>query len=435
MKNKYFTVLFSTSMLLFSFTSHAQTVSIDCDSGDSLIDAVNGALPGTTILVSGTCYESITITTDDLTLIGDDSGSKATLSGITFPFPQSLITVESAVRVNISGFMLEKGLFGVLAKDNASISVANTDIVDNTIGISITTNAHAHLKDINIEGTEPRTMVLGLEITDSAVVRVEGTINISGSHAFGFQVITTSSLTLLKDAIFNSTGNTLGGQISVGSAFFANDNASMNTNENSTIGFSCNTGSSCLLFNASINANDNGLDGVDIVSAGNLEVDGHSVVTATNNGREGISIDDSTVNLFGFFSTAPGLPKIVATNNGNNGVFVEFGSKLDIGRNSAIIASDNGAAGVRLDDNSSAIIQRSEITGNHGSIHEHNNPPPKHLGAKHHHADIIASFGSRISFRQNPDSAGVVTPNNVGVAFCDRSSRARGDIKCKRRNF
>jgi len=348
MKNNHFALLSTIFALLFTLSSLVQAapVSVDCDSGDLLTDAINSASPGTIILVSGTCRESVTITTNDLTLIGDDSGSRATLSGMDFPAPQSLITIDSAVRINISGFILEKGLFGILAKDNASVAIANTDTINNIIGIIITTSSHANLKDVNIKGTEPHAMVIGLEVTGGAVVRTEGIVNISGSASFGFDVIIASSLTLLNGAVFNSFENTLGGQVSVGSAFFADTDASMNIHNNATIGFSCNSGSSCRLFNASINANDNGLDGVDVVSAGNLEIDGHSVVTATNNGREGISIDDSTVNLFGFFSTDPGLPKIVTTNNGKNGVFLEFGSQLDIGHNGSIIATDNGAAGV-----------------------------------------------------------------------------------------
>lgn len=427
---------------ILNTSAYAATVTVDCDSGESLNDAVIAATPGTTISVSGTCRESIKITTNDLTLVGDESGTRATLSGTTFFFPQSLFIIDGAVRVSLSGFNLDNGLFGVFAKNNASVAVTNTDAIDNIIGIHVLTNSHAHLKDVNMTGTAgAEKMALGLEVVDGSVVRIENSVNISGSLAFGFDIITGSSLSLLEEATFTSANNTLGGQISVNSAFFAAKNSTINTHNNATLGFSVNTGSTAMLFNAALNTHDNGLDGVDVVSAGNFEIDGHSIVTATNNGREGISIDDSTVNLFGFFSTAPGLPKIVSTNNGANGVLVEFGSKLDIGRNSSIIAADNGDAGVRLDDGSSAILQRSEMSGNQSKLHEsdnHSHSHEKNHNKHHHHrannADVVVTFGSRVSFRQNPDSAGNVTPNQISLAICDSSSLSRGDVKCKHRH-
>ena len=136
--------------------------------------------------------------------------------------------------------------------------------------------------------------------------------------------------------------------------------------------------------------------------------------------------------MFGFFSTAAGLPHIISRANTGNGVLVESTSKLDVGRNSSITSHDNGSAGVRLDDGSSAVIQRAEIHNNNGLLPRNNDPEEDKHNAGNHPADVVVTFGSRISFNQEADNAGNVTPNMIGLALCDRTSLSRGDTRCKR---
>ena len=169
-----------------------------------------------------------------------------------------------------------------------------------------------------------------------------------------------------------------------------------------------------MLFNANMTASNNGLDGLDVVSASNFEVDGESQLTAEFNGREGVSIDNSTFNMFGFFSGVPGLPNVTANNNTINGVHVESTSKFDVGRNASVTALNNGNAGVLLDDGSSAIIQRADINDNNADFGNGN-------GAVK--ADIVATFGSRVTFLNDS--------NSVGLLSCDNTSMARGDVKCQ----
>ncbi|MDX1811523.1 MAG: hypothetical protein R3240_06220 [Gammaproteobacteria bacterium] len=416
-------------MVLLSFQvvfSQAYAVDVDCTS-KSLQSAIYDASSGDVLNVTGTCNESITITKNDLTIIGNN----AVISGSALPFPMNLLTVDGAKRVYISGFKIEYGLFGMSIVNGASVHVSNTNIVDNIIGINVNGNAQIKLRDVDITDNGPHKMAVGLEVNDNSVVQVAGTVSISGCDAFGFDILVSSILSLeeerdhsLPGAALNSFDNLLGGQISVNSSFFARDRATVNVYNNGALGFSVNTGSTAMLFNATLKSHDNGLDGVDIVSAGNFELDGHSSIMSMNNGREGISVDDSTINLFGFFSTKKGLPELVVKGNAKDGIQLETGSLLDIGRNASVVSMNNGQAGLSLDDGSRAILQRAVMQNNAGDLRPNNRDEDN--------ADIIATFGSRITFRMNPDNSGNTTANKVGLALCDASSMARGDVKCRK---
>ncbi len=384
------------------FSAYAVVIDVNCTGGNSgvLSNTIAAAAPGTTINVTGTCNEAVTITTNDLTLVGNSGANKAVISGF---FPQDRIIIDGATRVNITGFVIENGVFGVRSMNSASFSLTDVDVINN---------------------------VLGVEFTNGSTVSFFGEVNVNNSQVFGLQVLTGSKLIIEENATCNILNNFLGSQISINSTLFATTGANIIVADNQTIGLSINTGSTAMLFNANIHTHDNGLDGLDVVSAANLEVDGESEIISENNGRDGISIDNSIVNMFGFFSTKPGFPRIVSHANTNNGIMVESTSKLDIGRNSSIASHHNGSSGVRLDDGSSAVLQRSEIHSNNGFLPRNND----HNEDKHNNrpADVVVTFGSRISFNQEVDNAGEVTANMIGLALCDRTSLSRGDVHCKR---
>ena len=161
----------------------------------------------------------------------------------------------------------------------------------------------------------------------------------------------------------------------MGASIFLNE-SSVNVTDNFTIGFSINTGASAVMFNSHMNTSGHGLDGLDVISAANLDVDAESSVTASNNGRDGVSIDDGTLNMFGFF-VDPG-PKLTANDNGNHGRF----------------ENDTGTGNDKDDS------ERKQLN-----------------------ADVVVAFGSRVTFLDN---------NNVGLALCDATSLARGNVKCRR---
>jgi len=394
-------LMFLSSIVL---SAQAVAVSVDCNSGPpgALSMAVASAAPGTTIDVKGTCHESVAITTNDLTLVGNSSGSKAIISGF---FPGDRLVVDGAVRVNIIGFVVEKGVFGIQAVGNASFSLTDVDVADN---------------------------ILGIEINKGSTASVSGDVSITGSRVFGLQVLTGSKLNLEENATLTIANNFLGSQVSINSTLFAGNRSKIMVMDNTTIGFSVNTGSTAMLFNADFHSKGNGLDGLDVVSHSNFEVDGESTVISESNSRDGISIDNSTLNMFGFFSSAAGLPRIISHANTGNGILVESTSKFDVGRNSSVASHHNGDAGVRLDDGSSAVIQRAEIHSNNGVLPRNDDHDEDKNNDHNRAADVVVTFGSRVSFNQEADNDDNVTPNMIGLALCDRSSLSRGDVHCKR---
>jgi len=391
--------IFTITFTFFMTIAQAEVINVDCDSSPAgaVSAALDTAQSGDDISVSGTCNDSLYINKSGITIVGNLSGSPATFAG---SFTQDGITIDGANRVTIAGVTISGNIIGIASMGNAGFT----------------------LRDVTLDGN-----IIGVDVNNGSSAKFEGGVAINNSFVFGLEVINTSTVTLVDGANCDLNNNRVGAQISIGSSFFASTGSHVVANNNSSLGFSINTGSTAFFFGANLTGNGNGLDGVDVVSAANLQMDGESELVAENNGREGVSIDNSIVNLFGFFSTKPGFPRISSNNNASNGILLEKTSKLDIGQNASVSASSNAAAGVRLDDGSSATLQRAVLLNNNGRF-------PAEAGEKADpiKADIVASFASRISFDQDPNNNGEVTPNQVGLAVCDNTSMARGDVKCHR---
>jgi len=323
------------------------------------------------------------------------------------------------VRVALSGLAIENAITAINGKSNASFSLDNITASNNVLGIHLQSGAHVKMQDVNVINST----ALGINLSQGAKMEVVGLVQVSGSGAFGLNV-QNNSIVRVDGSELHLSDNFLGGQIVVSSSLFINEGAVF-ANNNESLGLSINTGASAILFNATLDANNNGRDGLDAVSAANIDIDGTSTVNANNNGRDGISIDDGTINLFGFFVGENPGPKIIANNNAGNGVLVEFGGKLDIGINSSIDAKDNIAAGVAIDNGSIVQLQSSVITGNGGSLSKSISGANENSErGQSKNIDVLATFGSRLTFLAN---------NNIGKAVCDRSSISRGDVRCRRK--
>ncbi|MDH5547976.1 MAG: hypothetical protein OEZ43_20555 [Gammaproteobacteria bacterium] len=404
MKKRLSSILFFTGLsAVIPLSAHAAMISVDCTNSPpgALATALASAGEGTTLVVSGVCNDALYINKNDITI----SGNNAVLSGF---FPQDRIVIDGAHRVILSGLSIEKGVMGIHATNNASFQMSDVSLIGNVHGVVIDNGASGVFENNN---------------------------HIARNFVFGLQVLNGSKLHITRsgdaDSMVEISDNTLGGQISINSSLFVTENAKVNVHSNRTIGLSVNTGSTGMLFNASIHSHDNGRDGLDVVSNSNFEIDGDSEVISENNGREGISIDNAAMNLFGFFARESGFPRITARNNAGTGVLVESTSKLDIGQNASIRANNNVKAGVMLDDGSSAILQRSDINGNRGTVDPMNMHRHDEASEKVFNADVIVTFGSRITFRTDPDNGGTVAGNDIGKAFCDRTSLSRGDVRCR----
>ena len=118
-----------------------RTITVNCDSGKTIGQALQRANPGDTLQITGTCQESLVITTDDLTL--DGQGTTTIDGGGT-----TVMTIDGARRVAIQGLTVRKGVRGILAQGGATITMQSVTAEDNTLsGISVIEKAVAQITD------------------------------------------------------------------------------------------------------------------------------------------------------------------------------------------------------------------------------------------------------------------------------------------------
>ena len=154
------------------------------------------------IVFSGTCIEDLTITKDDVTLIGADGTAEI----------QGQIDIDGARRVSLRDFILTTaGDLGVVAFGGAAIKIDNVDIsgaADNNIFIR--RNASAEVRNSTIDAATVTNINVvnggGLLIRDSSIENSGDTgINVSnGSFA---RIINTSVTDSVGSSVFVNTGS------------------------------------------------------------------------------------------------------------------------------------------------------------------------------------------------------------------------------------
>ena len=202
----------SIAMLAVSGPARAQ---VDCDAGATIAEAVASAKPGDTIQVSGTCDESVTITTDRLTL---DGQGMAVINGGGGGEPsvisQGIISIHGAQGVVVTGFTVQNGpVDGISVKKGAAATIQNTTVQDNADdGIEVTEGSTAELIDCSVL----RSGDFGIDVIRHAHVILRGTNSSNENAAQGMLVIDASAVTV-ADGTFQTNMNGSDGVL-VGSA-------------------------------------------------------------------------------------------------------------------------------------------------------------------------------------------------------------------------
>ena len=178
----------------------ADTEEVECPD-DTIQEAVDDAEPGDTILVSGTCNESITIDKDGIKLIANPGAKIIGPAG-----SGSLIRVR-ALNVEITGFT-------TLTGDRAGITVERSGsavISDNTVknsggfGITITGGSSAILENNTVKKNGSH----GIRVTDSSFARIEPNNLVMDNGGHGIIVHRSSAARIFGNTItgsLNSTG-------------------------------------------------------------------------------------------------------------------------------------------------------------------------------------------------------------------------------------
>ncbi len=374
--------------LLFAAQSVlADTIAVDCDQGETITNALAGAAAGDTVLISGTCNESVAVTIDHITLDGQGSAT------ITAGFAPG-VSVDGAQGVVVQGLTLQGSLFGLEVSSQGSASLVDTTSQFNiVIGARVTGGSSLLLENATLSGND----TFGLEVSRASEVRMTGTIAIANNGLFGVNLADASSLSV-AEADVRVSGNVLGIQISVGSSAFLTDAQSVvNTSDNDTTGFTVNSGSTLFLFASTLISSRNAENhGLSVSSNSSVDLDRDARIIVRRNGEDGIRLENSHLNMFTMEDTAG--PRVQAVDNARHGVSAFLASSIDLTFDSAIEASGNGDAGLFVDNGSPVRILNSDFTGNS--------------------RDVVLEFGARAELNDN----------TIGTFSCDGSVLVRGNM-------
>lgn len=152
---------------------------VDCPV-DSLQDAVEAAVPGDIINVTGTCNEQIVITTNKLTI---DGGGTAVIDGdtpVVIPVTTSLVQVRSD-NVTIRGLIIQDSIrHGITFKGHNGVLESSIIEYNANLGIAINDNGHARIGASRTNHTPA-----GESGSEGNIIRYNGTnginINFAGS--------------------------------------------------------------------------------------------------------------------------------------------------------------------------------------------------------------------------------------------------------------
>lgn len=365
-----------------------EQILVRCNHGDSLAEAIDDADPGDTILVLGTCHESVTITTDRLTIEGQGNAELVGVDGT-----QDVITIKGAHAVTLTGFSIRNGNIGILGKEASSFMLNNLVVRDNSnTGIRLEGNSSATITDTTAEHNG----LLGIDIDRASEARFSGNFVSQDNGVFGMILSSNSSSTFAK-ANVTVRRNALGIQVGINSSFMIADAETVVTAANNlATGLTVVSGSTLFVFEGAIVAEGNQFNhGVSANSNSNIDLDRGGSITARNNGVDGIQLEDSLLNLFNM----PGLPasSVLVENNGRHGLSAFQESRIDLSGDSEITSHSNLEAGVFVDNGSSARIINSTIRDNL--------------------TDLVLSFGSRAD----------LVNNLIETITCDDTVLVRGD--------
>jgi parallel beta-helix repeat protein len=144
--------------------ANAATVAVDCDAGNTITSALAGVRPGDTVLVSGTCREHVSITTE-MARITLDGQKKTTIHHPGGPAASQHAVYIRGNEITIKGFTVTGGLDGIHLSGPASALIDGNVVVNNRgRGIHIDKGSIARILNTTIEGSGN----IGISITGTS---------------------------------------------------------------------------------------------------------------------------------------------------------------------------------------------------------------------------------------------------------------------------
>lgn len=386
--------------LLFALplNGNAHDLVVDCDAGDSLAAAVEHAEENTAILVKGFCHEAIVIAKDGITLdgLGHEGTGSATISGDGIFTSTDVVLVDGVQRVVLKGIAIQDGIFGLALQRGATATLQSVSVKNNQVmGINMADKSLLMTNNVDVTNNG----VNGIEAIANSHITATGTLNVIDNNVFGIDVIHSSSIRLRK-ATANVHGNIVGMQVGItSSGFIEDDETLLDTSNNDSIGLTIVSTSSFFVFHGTIVSNNNGInDGLALFSNSSIDLDRTATIQALNNGRDGILLENSLLNIV----QMPGeAPDVTVSSNGRNGISAIQNASVDFVGNSTLKALNNQHDGILVDNGSMARLINT-VAENNGN-----------------HSDVVLTFGGRAD----------ITNSDIDSILCDGTQLLRGDIK------
>lgn len=346
---------------------------VRCDHGDSLAAALTRARPGSTLKISGTCHEAVTITTDRLQLQG---AASAVLDG-TASNAHAVLSIDGARGVGLKNLVVRGGP---------------------DFGVKWTRGAQGRMEKITATGHGG----VGLGI-DGADVEVDGLI-LENNGGNGMDAYSGASVVMSGTVVASDNGGD---------------------------GLAVNAKTYLELRGATVTASNNGGTGVNVINDSRLQILSFaqaqtSSLTATSNGFAGIGLLGSTLGVVGaqYF----GSGSIVLHASGNAiGLFMPAGAILSPHATARFEISQNGVGMVMEDGASALIVGGLRVSQNQTGVSAIGagtltlvSVPPNPSNVSGNQQDLVLGFGTRITLD------GVA----VGSVTCDASVLARGSVGC-----
>ncbi len=229
---------------------------VDCNTNDTITAALSQAAPGTTILVSGLCNESLTITKDEIII---DGQNQTTIDGQGAS--ASVILIDGARRVTIRNLTVQNGVDGLRAQSGASVTLENVIATNNSDdGIQIVGNSTGQLSDCVAQNNGST----GILVVRNANVSFFGTIRSQGNNEDGL-------LVSLSSSVFTA-------------------NSMLSITENGRIGLFVANSSSMQINGGVVDIINNDDDGVTSQRTSSIELSGGSRLTSQGNSEFGILV-------------------------------------------------------------------------------------------------------------------------------------------------
>lgn len=182
---------------------------VNCDHGGRLAVAVRNARPGDTIRFKGTCYEQVTITTDRLTLDGQQGEGIIDGSGVACPTLESgtksekeeivgLVEIDAAQGVTLEGLTVQHSDCDGIFFRGSSATLRDVIVYDSRDDGIDSEQAEITLEDSSLTGNTEN----GMNLDNNSTANIfKGTVSFVDNPRFG--VLNNHSL------LFVSSGATL----------------------------------------------------------------------------------------------------------------------------------------------------------------------------------------------------------------------------------